>query len=175
MSAMRRLFRLIVIGCAAAAAGCENQHQSVFREQIEAIEREVQLLEFANDYAESFRSGDADAVAALMTEDFVALAPDKEPIEGRDAARDAIAADLQAMTVHALAFVPRELASQGSWAWVWGTSFGSITPEGGAEPIELRGHFLWILRRDGERWLIARDCSHGRTDGETPSGSRALR
>jgi uncharacterized protein (TIGR02246 family) len=143
------------------AAGCQT-HRSNWQSEIDALENTVAVLDFAATYSEAFVSGDADAVAALMTEDFVALTPGKEPIVGRDAAREAIAADLAEMQVHSLSFVTREVEVHNSWAWAWGTSFASITPEGRETAVRLRGQFLWILQhgQDGN-WLIARDCSHG--------------
>lgn len=170
-----RLSFLLVSLIAVVVAGCAGQRQSTFREDLELLELDVQLLEFASEYADAFKGGDADAVVALMTEDFVALTPDKEPIEGRQAARQAIASDLEAMTIHSLAFVPREIESHGQWAWVWGRSFGTVTPKGHESPVQLHGQFLWILRRQADRWLIARDCSHGQSGAEAPAEREALR
>ena len=165
----RAVGSIAVLAICATVAGC-RQHGSQWGSDADEFDDSFAVLEFAAEYSEAFVSGDADAVAALLTEDFVALVPDKDPIVGRAAAREAIAADLQGMKVHSLNFATREVEVRNNWAWAWGISQASMTPDDYESAIKLQGQFLWILQRGPHGdWLIARDCSHGTESESNPS------
>ncbi|GEM_PF-6250079 len=153
--------RIVALVVCVGLVGCKSNGDD-WRSELDALEDTMTLVEFTDAFADGFVSGDANAVAAMMTEDFVALTPGRDPIIGRDAARAAMAEDLAGMKVHSLQFVTREIEIHNNWAWAWGTSTASITPEGHETAVTLRGQFLWVLQRDLDgHWFIARDCSHG--------------
>jgi ketosteroid isomerase-like protein len=47
----------------------------------------------------------------------------------------------------------------GDWAFTWTRLRVTVTPPGAAAPMERAGHTLSILRKDGGRWLLARDAN----------------
>ncbi|UCG87442.1 MAG: DUF4440 domain-containing protein [Gemmatimonadota bacterium] len=110
------------------------------------------LRDLGTAYTEAVLAGDADAVAALYTENAIEMPPDMPSREGRAAIRAAYAAEggvPQAFTVTSveidglggLAF------DRGTWSWT-----GVVAAEG--EPVTLTGKYLMVVRQqqDGS-WL----------------------
>jgi ketosteroid isomerase-like protein len=53
----------------------------------------------------------------------------------------------------------RELRVLGDWAFIRNTIDVTMTPPGGAAPVRHAGWTLGILRKEGGRWLLARDAN----------------
>lgn len=116
--------------------------------------------QFAERYAAAFAAGDAEAVTELLTDDFVAMAPEAPPLIGKQAVAEQIRQDFARFRVRDLAFVPVESHVGDGWAWVRGRSEGSMVAAGVRHLLPLDGKFLWILQlsEDGQ-WRLARDAS----------------
>ena len=111
------------------------------------------------EWLEATKRGDLDAVLALMTDDVVFLLPGKPPMRGKSA----FAAASRAQAAHGQPSFEGESAIQeisvrGDWAWIWTRLSVSITPPGG-QAVVRSGHTLTILRKEGGRWLLARDAN----------------
>lgn len=108
------------------------------------------------DWIASFNAGDADAVAALYTDDAVVIPPGAPIAKGRAAIRDFIAADFSGMQAQGLTYTGEassDGAIDGDLGWVSGTGF--VQDSSGATLGSAR--YLTIYeRRDGE-WQISRD------------------
>lgn len=116
----------------------------VLADDTAAIEGQADAFEAA------FNAGDAAAVAALYTEDAVALPPDGPFVRGRDA--------IQAMWQGAidgglgnLALMPEEIQVTGDTAWEMSTLSGTL----GDEPVQ--GKYIVVWKKNGEDWLLHRD------------------
>ena len=88
------------------------------------------IAKFAESYGQAFESGQPEKVLAMVTDDFVALTPDKPAIVGKDAVRKELEADLDAMDVLELTFTHQETVVTGDWAYAWGRSKAKIVVDG---------------------------------------------
>lgn len=105
------------------------------------------------------RAGDTDTVLGLMTDDAVFLLPGRPPMDKAafaalsrvppGAARPAI--DIRADI--------EELLVSGDFACMRAHLAVTITPPGGAAPMQRAGHTLTVFRRVDGRWLLARDAN----------------
>jgi ketosteroid isomerase-like protein len=131
------------------------------REEMETTENEL-IQNLAVSYAKGFASNRVEAILDCLTEDFVAITPDKPPVEGKSTVKTAIERDLSEMEILDLNFKPDEIVTHSDWGFARGSSSGSIRMKTGDQVIQLKGKFLWILRKgeDG-RWRVARDSAFG--------------
>ena len=118
------------------------------------------IHEFAVNYGRAFESGDVEQIMELITDDFVALTPDKPALVGRAAVRKEIVSDLAQMNVLRLQFIHQDVVVADQWAFAWGLSDGEVSI--GQETASIEGKYLWVLKlhEDG-RWKLARDSAHG--------------
>jgi ketosteroid isomerase-like protein len=117
--------------------------------------------QLAQNYAAAFASNKVDTVITCMTDDFVAITPDKPPVVGKAAVKAAITADFKHMNVLTLTFNPEEIFTTGDWGFARGSSSGTIRTLPDEKLITLKGKFLWILKREHGAWKVARDSAFG--------------
>ena len=109
------------------------------------------------DYERGWRAHDADALAALFTEDGFALSSGAPPVRGRAAIREKYAKAGGPLDLRAIAF-----STDGTVGYVVGVySHGPGQPE--------NGKFVLALKRDGDRWLIAADMDNSSRPAPRPS------
>jgi ketosteroid isomerase-like protein len=127
----------------------------------ELTEREaINSLSIA--YAQAFESNQVERVLSVVTDDFVAITPDKPPVSGRRALKEAIENDFSHMKVLALHFKLDEVFSTGDWGFARGSSNGTIKMKATDQQVQLKGKFLWILRKNEKSiWKVARDSAFG--------------
>lgn len=148
---------LITVVSCVAIAGCAGNARlpDVTESDAAAIEA------FTRSYAARFAAEDADGLLALMTPDFTVLSHGRAPIEGRARVAEEIRGDFARMRIHSLRFENDAFAVCGDQAWVRGRSTASFTVGDDAAPTDVRGSYLWILRRDADgAWRIACDSAH---------------
>jgi uncharacterized protein (TIGR02246 family) len=105
-------------------------------------------------------ASDADAAAALLTDDAVLMVPDFDVQEGKAACtvflRD-IMGWLAGQFQRRITYVSAEVAVLGDVAFDRGSFSFTVWPKSGGDSSEVTGKYLWLLRRsDGERWKVAR-------------------
>jgi uncharacterized protein (TIGR02246 family) len=125
-------------------------HSMALREQdIEAIRAVVEKD------AEAVRRADWAAVTRMFTVDAVRFPPHQPPVRGRDAMR----AWLETFPpIQQFSITADEIVGCGDWAFVRGSYVLTIAPEAGARPKSDRGHYMGLLRKQGDgSWLWATD------------------
>lgn len=105
-------------------------------------------------------AGDADAFAALLTDDAVLMVPDFPTQESKTASvrfvREMMGWLLTRYT-RRITYVSAEIAVIGDMALDRGTFWFDVTPKEGGDSTRVTGKYLWLLRRtDPERWKITR-------------------
>ena len=101
------------------------------------------------------KSGDAETVLGLMTDDVVFMVPGQEPF-----GKEAFAAASKGMKDMQFAGRSeiREIKVLGDWAYLRNHLDVSMTPPGGT-PMRRTGYTLTILRKEQGRWRLARDAN----------------
>lgn len=117
------------------------------------------IEQFAKDYGAAYESGNVDRILSLMTDDFVALTPDKPVLVGKETVARELESDLGSMDVQKLEFKHEEVVETGQWAYAWGRSEAVVKL--GGEDLTVDGKYLWILRKTPDGWKLARDSAHG--------------
>jgi len=120
---------------------------------------EQQIRDLVATWMAATKSGDAEAVLGLMTEDAVFLVPGKPPMRKSDFAAAARAqASGNAPTFDGTSEI-QEVQVAGDWAFMWSKLTVVATPPGGRNPYTRSGHTLTVFHRQGGRWLLARDAN----------------
>jgi uncharacterized protein (TIGR02246 family) len=106
-------------------------------------------------------SKDAVRAASFYSEDAVFATSGRPPAEGREAVQRVLEEDFRAPGFKLLLAVERvEVAASGDMAFVRGTFTVSFSTPDQSAPVELRGFYLQVLRRDAEgQWRVAIDIS----------------
>ena len=120
---------------------------------------EQRIRALVSAWMDATRAGQGEAVLDLMTDDAVFLGPGKAPMRKADFAATAKA--------QATGKAPRfdgtsdiqEIQVSGDWAFMWSKLRVEATPPGGGAPTVRSGHTLTVFRRQGDRWLLARDAN----------------
>jgi uncharacterized protein (TIGR02246 family) len=121
-------------------------------------ERVLTAIRQALEAAEN--AGDAEAAAALLTDDVVVMVPDFAVLEGKDACatfmRDMMAWTRAHLDRH-ITYVSAEVLVAGDMAFDRGTFSFAVSPKSGGDQTLVTGKYLWLLRRTAaEPWRIAR-------------------
>lgn len=118
---------------------------------------ELQIRELVATWMAASQAGDMQKVLSLMTDDVLFLVP------GRVMHKDDFAAAARAQSGPGGPAIDgeseiEELQVLGHWAFIRTRLRVVMTPPGG-QPLERAGHALTILRKEGGRWLLARDAN----------------
>jgi uncharacterized protein (TIGR02246 family) len=103
---------------------------------------------------------DAEAMTARITDEAIWMAPQAARLVGRDEIEAELKGYLKAFG-RAFSGVERrteieQIRVAGDWAVARGTYYLRLTPEAGAEPIEVRGNYVVVLERQSAgSWLVA--------------------
>jgi len=120
---------------------------------------EEQIRELVSTWMAATKSGEIEVVLGLMTDDVVFLVP------GRPAMRKSeFAAALRSQASGGAAKFDRtsdiqEIEVSGDRAFMWSRLTVVATPPDGGTPVTRTGHTLTVFRRQGGRWLLARDAN----------------
>ena len=124
--------------------------------------------------------GDADALAALLTDDAVLMVPDFPAQEGKAACVQfvrGIMSWLLTEFVRRVTYVSAEVVVMGDIAFDRGTFSFDVSPKGGGEGTRVTGQYFWLLRRtEPEPWRIARliVSRNDESDMHTANGDKIL-
>lgn len=120
---------------------------------------EEQIRKLVSTWMAATKSGDAETVLSLISEDAVFL------VTGRPAMRkgDFATATRSLSGAEAPQFDGRseilEIRVLGDWAFMWAKLTVVVTPPGGGKTITRAGHTLSILKRENGQWVLARDAN----------------
>jgi uncharacterized protein (TIGR02246 family) len=121
---------------------------------------EQDIRQLVATWMEASKAGDAETVLSLMADDVVFLVSGQPPMVGKSA----FAAAMQALSDQDRPHFDgkseiQEIQVLGDWAYMWTKLTVVITPPGGASPMTRAGHTLSILKKQGGRWVLARDAN----------------
>jgi uncharacterized protein (TIGR02246 family) len=106
-------------------------------------------------WMQATQAGDLDTVLGLITDDVVFMVPGREPF-GKAAFRVQSEA-MKGMRIDGKADI-RELKVLGDIAYLRNHLDITITPPG-KPPMHRAGYTLTVLRKENDRWLLARDAN----------------
>ncbi len=118
------------------------------------------IAEAGKAFWNAHESGDADALAVLVTDSAVLFAPGMEEVRGRDALRDAAQQMFAMMTIGDFTIIEQELEVRGSSAYELATYSETIQiGDGDATPV--RGRYLLVWRKEADgAWRVDRNLFH---------------
>lgn len=120
---------------------------------------ETQIRQLVRTWMDATKAGDVDTVLGLMTDDVVFLLPGRPPMDKAEfAALSRPPAGAQAPLIDGHSEI-QEVTISGDWAFMWTRLRVTVTPPGGAAPMERAGHTLTVLKKEGGKWLLARDAN----------------
>ena len=118
---------------------------------------ERQIRQLVATWMAATRAGDLDAVLDLMADDVVFLRAGHPPMIGKAAFAAAAAVQPGSPRFDGTSEI-QEIQVSGDWAFMWSRLTVTVTPPTGA-PMKLAGPVLSVLRREGGRWVLARDAN----------------
>jgi len=137
--------------------GCHHGPPPEHKKDVAADMKAVDALR--SQFAAAYSSGNAAAVAALYTDDGIAMLPNHPAVEGRQAIQTMLEGyfkENSAKIVH----TPLETRVLGDWGYERGKAAVTVTPKSG-KPVEESIKYLVILKRqpDGS-WKVSRDIDN---------------
>jgi len=105
------------------------------------------------------KSGDVETVLGPMTEDAVFLIPGKPAMRKSEFAAAARAQAMGNAPTFDGSSEIQEVQVSGDWAFMWSKLTVVLMPPGGGASTTRSGHTLTVFRRQGGRWLLARDAN----------------
>jgi uncharacterized protein (TIGR02246 family) len=121
---------------------------------------EQEIRQLVATWMEASKAGDEETILSLMADDVVFLVAGQPPMIGKSA----FAAAMQAYSGQERPHIDgkseiQEIQVLGDWAYMWTKLTVVVTPPGGAPPMMRAGHTLSILKKQGGRWVLARDAN----------------
>lgn len=148
----------IVLGFALTLAACQSgtQQEATTPKASDQADAAAAINEVRAAYSDALNAGNAAGVAALFTDDGMAMPPNKPAAMGKDAIQSNLQARLSQYKFD-VSITQAEAVAAGDWAYSRGTYTIKATPKGEGEAMENSGKYLNILQRqpDGS-WKIAR-------------------
>jgi uncharacterized protein (TIGR02246 family) len=118
---------------------------------------EEAIRQLVTTWLDASNAGDTEKVLSLMADDVVFLVAGQPPMRGK-AAFAASQTALKTAKIDATSEI-QEIKVMGDWAYMWTRLSVVITLPNGAAPTRRAGNTLSILRRQANKWLIARDAN----------------
>src|SRR5215813_11273128 len=120
---------------------------------------EQEIRQLVSTWMAATKAGDVDTVLSLMADDVVFLVPGQPVMRKADFAVAALSqAGKDAPKFDGTSEI-QEIKILGDWAFMWTKLSVVVTPPGGAQSTTRAGHTLSILKKEGGRWLLARDAN----------------
>jgi uncharacterized protein (TIGR02246 family) len=123
---------------------------------MQSDEKEIRKL--VEDWISASKAGDLETVLSLMTDDVVFLTPGQPPMIGKQSFAATSKAQPKPFEIDAVSDI-QEIQVFGDWAFMWTKLSVAVTPTKDAQPIRRAGHTLTILKKQGGKWLLARDAN----------------
>ena len=125
---------------------------------MDSDEKEIRKL--VETWMTATKAGDMDTVFSLMTEDVVFLRPGQPAMMGKAAFKEQAKPQQEAggPRFDGTSEV-KEVKVLGDWAYLWSHLEVVTTPPDGGAKVTREGHTLSVLRKQGGKWLLARDAN----------------
>ena len=138
------------------SSSCSAGHEgSPYANKTPMTPDEQAIREHIATWMEASRLGDTETVLGLMTDDIEFLVAGLPPFGKAEFA--AMSRAMRGASFEGAADI-REITIAGDWAWLRNHLDVTLTPPGGS-PMHLAGPVLSILRKEGDRWRLARDAN----------------
>ena len=118
---------------------------------------ERQIRQVVATWMAATRAGDLETVLSLMADDVVFLRAGHPAMIGKAAFAAATAAPAGSPRFDGTSEI-QEIQVLGDWAFMWSKLTVAVTPPTGSS-MRLAGPVLSVLRREGGRWVLARDAN----------------
>jgi uncharacterized protein (TIGR02246 family) len=118
---------------------------------------ELAIRNLIEAWCRATEAGDVNAIEPLMADDMVFLTPGREPF-GKREFMEGSRASAGKMKVSVQADV-QEVRVAGDLGYCRLKLAVTVTPAGGGEAMRRSGYTLSIYRREGGRWVLARDAN----------------
>jgi uncharacterized protein (TIGR02246 family) len=119
---------------------------------------EKEIRKLVEIWMSASKAGDLETVLSLMTDDVVFLTPGQPPMIGKEGFAAASNAQPKPFEIDAVSDI-QEIQVLSDWAYMWTKLSVTVTPAKDAQPIRRAGHTLTILKKQGGKWLLARDAN----------------
>jgi uncharacterized protein (TIGR02246 family) len=154
------LLALLLAGCGQQAPVAEVAKGPAPAEDLAALKAAM-----IDGYVAASNAGYAAALASIYTDDAVIMPSDVPLIQGKAAIEAYFQKTMEGRkekySATSISLTSDDSAIHGDWAYVRGTSLWTATPKAGGAPIERRGKFLTIYKRQPDRsWKVFRGCSN---------------
>ncbi len=152
-------FSVLIPTLALAAAACqpkaETPDQAMARMQTETAAARAAIDSVNREFTTHLNMGHADMVAAMYTEDGVAMPPNMPAASGREAIKNALG-EFAAMKAQ-LTLTSTSVSASGPMAVERGTYSVTLTPPGAKAPVTDTGKYLVHWRQVDGKWMLAED------------------
>jgi len=152
------LYMACAIGLMLLGASCHlAQHRpGPAAEPDKRAEDVAAIKRLTDDWHNAWLAGDADALAALYTDDPVLLPQNQPAVIGKEAIHSLYQSVFDEYTFEGGGEL-MEVEVSGDWAFYWNTYALTAKPKAGGEPLEDTGKAVFIVRRQPDGvWRIAR-------------------
>ena len=120
---------------------------------------EQEIRQLVSTWMSATKAGDIETVLSLMADDVVFLVPGQPMMRKADFAAAARAqAGPDGPRFDGTSEI-QEIRIVGDWAFLWTMLTVQVTPPGGDRPMTRSGPTLSILKKEGGRWVLARDAN----------------
>lgn len=120
---------------------------------------EQEIRHLVSTWMAATKAGDVETVLSLMAEDAIFLVPG-QPVMRKD---DFAAAARAQAGPDGLKFDGsseiQEIRILGDWAFMWARLTVVVTPPGGAPSMKRAGPTLTLFKKQGGKWVLARDAN----------------
>ena len=120
---------------------------------------EEEIRQLVSTWMAASKAGDIDAVLSLMTDDVVFLVPGQPVMRKSDFAAASRAQSGEEGPRFDGTSEVQEIKILGEWAFMWTKLMVVITPPADGTPMKRAGHTLSVLKKEGGKWLLARDAN----------------
>src|SRR6185436_7186397 len=118
---------------------------------------EQEIRQLVDTWLSASKSGDVDTILSLMSDDAVFLVPARPAMRKEDFAAAARPGPDSPRFEGTCKI--QEIRILGEWAFMWAWLTVVTIPPGGGQSKIREGHTLTILKKQNERWVIARDAN----------------
>ncbi|MCE8033706.1 SgcJ/EcaC family oxidoreductase [Billgrantia tianxiuensis] len=117
-----------------------------------------QIRQLVSTWMAATKSGDAETVLSLMSEDAIFLVTGQPVMRKSDFVAAANAQSGENAPQFDGTSEVQEIKILGEWAYMWTKLTVVVTPPGG-KTVTRAGHTLSILKKENGKWVLARDAN----------------